>query len=118
MPASTGLVPGAVVAAVLAKAKVRLAFGFILNGKLQQHLVWMTRSFGIGPLIFLEARVIFWLLGREHLTPSTVETVVWLCTGSSIFVADVLLHIQESLRGRQAKAKLPIAAAVSQSVQI
>jgi len=95
-----------------------IAFGFILNGKVEQHRVWMARSFGTGPLISLEARVIFWLLGREHLTPSTVETVVWLCTGSSIFVADVLLQIQEWLRGRQAKAKLSIAAAVSQPVQI
>ena len=33
-------------------------------------------------------------------------------------VADVVLQIQEWLRGRQAKAKLPIAAAVSQPVQI
>jgi hypothetical protein len=75
------------------------------------------RSFGTGPLIFLEAWVIFWLFGREHLAPSTVVTVVWLCTGSSMFVADVLQQIQEWLRGWQAKAKLPIAAAVSQPAQ-
>jgi hypothetical protein len=34
-----------------------------------------------------------------------------------MFVADVLQQIQEWLRGWQAKAKLPIAAAVSQPAQ-
>src|SRR5258706_6295341 len=36
-----------------------IAFAFILQGKVQQHRQWMTRSFGTGPLIFLEVRVIF-----------------------------------------------------------
>lgn len=90
-----------------------IAFVFILKGNVQAHRTWMTRSFGTGPLIFLEARVIFWLIGLEHLTPGTVETVVWLCTASSIFVADVVLQIQESLRKRAAHAKQPIPAATN-----
>jgi hypothetical protein len=35
-----------------------IALAFILNGKVQQHRAWMTRSFGTGPMIFLEVRVI------------------------------------------------------------
>jgi hypothetical protein len=89
-----------------------IAFAFILNGRVQQHRAWMTRSFGTGPMIFLEARVIMWLIGIQNLTPGKVETIVWLCTASSIFVADVVLQIQEYLRSRPAAAKLPVVSQV------
>ncbi len=80
-----------------------IALAFILNGKVQQHRQWMTRSFGTGPLIFLEARVIFGLTGVQ--SPAAIETVVWICTASSIFVADVVLQVQELLRNRPQTAK-------------
>jgi|ERR1700739_4403088 len=85
-----------------------IAFAFILNGKVQQHRAWMIRSFATGPMIFLEVRVIMWLIGIQNLTPSKVETIVWLCTASSIFLADVVLQIQEYLRSRPAAANLPL----------
>lgn len=80
-----------------------IALAFILKGKVQQHRQWMTRSFGTGPLISLEARVIFGLLGTQ--SPAAIETVVWVCTASSIFVADVVLQVQELLRNRPLSAK-------------
>ena len=83
-----------------------IAFAFILKGKVQQHRQWMTRSFGTGPLIFLEARVLFHLLGVNSF--AAAETVVWICTASSIFVADVVLQVQELIRARPMAAKSKI----------
>jgi len=80
-----------------------IALAFILRGKVQQHRQWMTRSFGTGPLIFLEARVIFGLIGVD--SPAAIETVVWICTASSIFVADLVLQVQELLRSRPLPAR-------------
>jgi len=80
-----------------------IALAFILKGKVQQHRQWMTRSFGTGPLIFLEARVIFDLTGVD--SPAAIETVVWICTASSIFVADLVLQAQELLRSRPIAAR-------------
>jgi len=75
-----------------------IALGFILKGKVEQHRQWMTRSFGTGPLIFLEVRVIDGLTGLHG------ELVVWMCTASSLFIADIVLQVQELLRNRQAVA--------------
>ena len=80
-----------------------IALAFILKGKVQQHRQWMTRSFGTGPLIFLEARVIFSLTGVH--SPAAIETVVWICTASSIFIADLVLQVQELLRSRPVAAR-------------
>jgi uncharacterized membrane protein len=80
-----------------------IALAFILKGKVQQHRQWMTRSFGSGPLIFLEARVIFNLTGVRD--PASIETIVWICTASSILVADIVLQVQELIRGRPAPAR-------------
>jgi hypothetical protein len=69
-----------------------------VQGKVQQHRQEMTRSFGTGPLILLEVRVI---LNVIDVTDShCVEIVVWSCTASSLFVADVVLQLQEMLRTR------------------
>jgi hypothetical protein len=87
-----------------------IALGFILKGKVAQHRQWMTRSFGAGPLIFLEVRVIDGLTGLHG------ELVVWMCTASSLFIADIVLQVQELLRNRQAvaaaaakRARVPVA---------
>jgi hypothetical protein len=77
----------------------------ILNGKVQQHRQWMTRSFGTGPLIFLEVRVILGLTGVAKYGPGAVETVVWICTACSIFVADLVLQVQEFLQHRPVTAR-------------
>ena len=87
-----------------------IALAFIMKGKVQQHRQWMTRSFGTGPLIFLEARVIFHLAGVT--TPFEAETVVWICTACSIFVADLVLQFQELLRTRPLATKSKISTPV------
>ena len=80
-----------------------IALAFILKGKVQQHRQWMTRSFGTGPLIFIEARVIFGLIGPHSRAVS--EAIVWACTASSIFIADLVLQVQELLRTRRVPVK-------------
>jgi uncharacterized membrane protein len=80
-----------------------IALAFILKGKVQQHRQWMTRSFGTGPLIFIEARVIFALMGPHSRAIS--EAIVWACTACSIFVADLVLQAQELLRARRVPVK-------------
>ena len=80
-------------------ATTLIAFGFILAGKTQQHRIWMTRSFGTGPMIFMEVRVIFALFNVQD--PHAIEMVVWGCTASSIFIADAVLQVQETLKMRR-----------------
>jgi uncharacterized membrane protein len=82
-----------------------IALAFILRGKVQQHRQWMTRSFGTGPLIFLEVRVIGGLTGWENLGPHVNEIIVWACTGSSILIADLVLQAQELYRSRSNRTK-------------
>jgi uncharacterized membrane protein len=82
-----------------------IALAFILKGKVQQHRQWMTRSFGTGPLIFLEVRVIGGLTGWEMLGPHVDEIIVWACTGSSILIADLVLQAEELYRTRSNRAK-------------
>lgn len=82
-----------------------IALAFILKGKVQQHRQWMTRSFGTGPLIFLEVRVIGGLTGWEMLGPHVNETIVWACTASSILIADLVLQGEELYRSRSNRAK-------------
>ena len=91
-----------------------IAFAFILQGKVQQHRQWMTRSFGTGPLIFLEVRVIFSVFNVSD--PHSIEIVVWACTASSLFVADLVLQVQESLRMRPRTAKARGATSVLETV--
>ncbi len=71
-----------------------IALAFILNGKVQQHRQWMTRSFAIA-LVFLEVRVILGVTGWETLH-ATTETVVWVCLAFAILLADVVLQWQET----------------------
>jgi hypothetical protein len=54
-------------------------------------------------------------MGLQNLTPAKVETVVWICTVSSIFVGDLVLQIQEYLRSRPAPAKLPVVSRVAKT---
>lgn len=81
-----------------------IAFWFILQGKVQQHRQWMTRSFAVA-LIFVEVRVIMGLTGWERLGPHVVETVVWCCVAFSVPAADIILQLQESLRSRRVPVK-------------
>lgn len=98
----------AITDAALLMITTAIAFGFILNGKVQQHRQWMTRSFCVA-IVFLEVRVIVGLGGWDH-NRTVIETIVWMCVGSSLLVGDVVLQIQEYLRTRPA-AKVQTAAA-------
>lgn len=90
----------AIVDALLLMTTTAIAFAFILNGKVEQHRQWMTRSFAVA-LIFVEVRVILGLTGLEKLGPHVVETVVWCCVAFSVPVGDIVLQLQESLRTRR-----------------
>src|SRR5712664_4820402 len=82
--------------AILWMLTTAIAFAFILNGKVQQHRQWMTRSFAVA-LVFLEVRVVLGVTGWERI-PGADETVVWICVGFSIFLADAVLQWQELRR--------------------
>ena len=92
-----------------------VALAFILKGKVQKHRQWMTRSFGTGPLIFLEVRVIGGLTGWENLGPHVNEIIVWACTLSSIFIADLVLEAEDLYRNRPSRAVTRKDAAVADS---
>lgn len=84
-----------------------IALAFILKGKVRQHRQWMTRSFAVAPLIFIEARFIGGITGWDG------ATVVWGCVASSILLADLVLQWQELERTRPIAAKAQIATPVS-----
>jgi hypothetical protein len=79
-----------------------IAFAFILKGKVRQHRQWMTRSFAVAPLIFLEARVITGITGWD------AATVVWGCVASSVLLADLVLQWQEVSHTRPIPGKVQI----------
>lgn len=87
-----------------------IAFAFVLKGKIQQHRQWMTRSFVVGPLVFLGVRAILGVTGWEQLGPAAIETVVWTCLAFSIVLADIVLQWQELSRSRLAVPKGVVAA--------
>jgi uncharacterized membrane protein len=95
----------ALVDAILLMLTTAIAFTFILNGKVQQHRQWMTRSFAVA-LVFLEVRVVAGVTGWERI-PGAIETIVWSCLAFSLLSADIVLQVQELRRSR------PIAKAVA-----
>jgi uncharacterized membrane protein len=82
-----------------------IAMYFILNGKVQQHRQWMTRSFAVA-IVFLEVRVVVGITGWEKLGPSAVEATVWGCVAFSLLFADIILQWQDFKR-RPAPARVP-----------
>jgi uncharacterized membrane protein len=83
-----------------------IAIYFILNGKVQQHRQWMTRSFAVA-IVFLEVRVVLGVTGLEKLGDSVAETVVWMCVAFSLLFADFVLQWQDLRRPRPAPARVP-----------
>jgi uncharacterized membrane protein len=90
----------ALVDAILLMLTTAIALGFILNGKVQQHRQWMTRSYAVA-IVFLEVRVIGGITGWDQ-NPVIIETIVWSCLAFSLLSADVVLQIQELRRSRPA----------------
>ena len=78
-----------------------MALIFIRRRKIQQHRMWMIRSFACA-LIFLEVRVV---LGFFHVPEPFVETVVWGCVAAAFPLADLVLQIEQSLQMRARTAR-------------
>ena len=95
--------------AILLMLTTGIAFAFILNGKVQQHRQWMTRSFAVA-LVFVEVRVVQGITGWENLGIAATETVVWSCLAFSLLSADIVLQVQELWRSRPASARRQAAA--------
>lgn len=85
-----------------------IALAFILNGKVQQHRQWMTRSYGVA-LVFLEVRVIGGLTGWDNSIAAS-ETIVWSCLAFALLSADLVLQWQELGRNRAVTSKAQAAA--------
>jgi uncharacterized membrane protein len=96
--------------AILLIMTTAIAFAFILNGKVQQHRQWMTRSFAVA-LVFLEVRVVQGVTGWENLGIAATETIVWSCLAFSILSADIVLQVQELRRSRPVAARVQAASA-------
>ncbi len=94
--------------AILLIMTTGIAFAFILNGKVQQHRQWMTRSFAVA-LVFVEVRVVQGVTGWENLGLAATETVVWSCLACSILSADIVLQVQELRRSRPVPARVQAA---------
>lgn len=77
-----------------------VALAFILQGKVEPHRRWMTRSFSVA-LVFLEVRVVLGVTGWENLGGNVSETVVWACNIFALLAADLVLQWQESFRPRR-----------------
>jgi len=97
----------ALVDAILLMLTTAIAFTFILNGKVQQHRQWMTRSFAVA-LVFLEVRVVGGITGWDK-SPAAIETIVWSCLAFSLLSADIVLQVQE-LRCSRPAARAQVAA--------
>jgi uncharacterized membrane protein len=94
-----------------------IAMYFILNGKVQLHRQWMTRSFAVA-IVFLEVRVVLGVTGLEKLGDSVAETVVWMCVAFSLLFADFVLQWQDLRHPRPAPARVrPTPAAPVPAVQ-
>ena len=98
--------------AILWMLTTGIAFAFILNGKVQQHRQWMTRSFAVA-IVFLQVRVVAGVTGWEALGEHAIETIVWGCLAFSLLFADVVLQWQELRRTSPAPARAQTVAGVS-----
>ncbi len=84
-----------------------IALAFILQGKVQQHRQWMTRSFAVA-LVFVEVRVVAGVTGWEKLGSPAIETIVWSCLAFSILAADIVLQWQDLRRTAPKRAKVAV----------
>jgi uncharacterized membrane protein len=80
-----------------------IALVFILQGRVEQHRRWMTRSFSIA-LVFLEVRLVLGVTGWENMH-AVDETVVWVCNIFALLSADLVLQWQELRRSQPAVSK-------------
>jgi len=88
--------------AILWMLTTGIALAFILNGKVQQHRQWMTRSYAMA-LVFFEVRAISGLLGLDD-SNEAGDIIIWICIAAAIPLADLVLQLQDSWRARTAAA--------------
>jgi len=81
-----------------------MALFCVRKGKIQQHRLWMARSFAAGPFVFMEGRVIDGLFGLGG-SCATDEIVVWCCTATAVFLADFVIQLGEILHTRPGMAR-------------
>jgi uncharacterized membrane protein len=74
-----------------------LALVFIRQKKMQQHRIWMTRSFACA-LIFLEVRLI--LTAFNLPSQKYAEMLVWACVAAAYPIGDLALQIEDTLKQR------------------
>ena len=67
-----------------------VGLGFAVNGKIQQHRQWMTRSYAVA-IVFLENRVIVGLGGWSR-NIAVAETVTWVTLALSLLFADIAIN--------------------------
>jgi uncharacterized membrane protein len=87
-----------------------VALAFILQGKVQQHRQWMTRSFACA-IIFLEVRAIG---GIFNVPLKFTEVIVWCCVAAAYPLADFVLQWPDLFRphAKTARVARPAAQAV------
>ena len=85
-----------------------MALTFILQHKVQLHRQWMSRSYACA-IIFLEVRVI---QGVFNIDEKFTEIIVWSCVAAAFPLADLILHLQETLRSRASAKRTPALAQV------
>lgn len=80
-----------------------IGLAFALNGKIQQHRQWMTRSYAVA-IVFLEVRVVSGLGGWNN-SVAINETIIWVCLALSLLFADIAIHWRDLWPTRPAVAK-------------
>jgi uncharacterized membrane protein len=92
-----------IVDALLWMLTTAIALAFALNGKIQQHRQWMTRSYAVA-IVFLEVRVIAGLGGWDG-NIVIGETIIWVCLALSLLLADIAIHWRDLRPTRLVAAK-------------
>jgi len=77
---------------------------FALKRQFTYHRQWMIRSYAVA-LTFLEIRVIVGVFGLDQpLDWHILETVVWVCTASSVLIGDIANQLYEGHLARRRAA--------------
>jgi uncharacterized membrane protein len=84
--------------AALLMCTTGIALYFILRRRIQQHRMWMTRSYAVA-LVFFEVRLVSGLMGLDD-DVAAGESIIWICLALAIPLADIVLQVQDARRSR------------------
>lgn len=104
-----------VIQATLLMTTTGMGLIFALKRMTTQHRQWMIRSYAVA-FTFLVTRFIIGVAGLDHpFDWTTVETVVWACTASSLLVGDLANQVYDlrTARPRPVRARAARTAAAS-----